>query len=149
MILSLFCDKWEFCKCSPGTVYGDVKNWSEVDLPHDWLIYDTNDLYENSIGWYRRTGDIPDDGRRTALRFDGVYMDCRIYVNGVQAFKWKYGYTSFECDITKYLHTGKTWSLCVLTISSPTPAGIQEQASTERSDLSAMRTRISFRTEFI
>lgn len=25
-----------------------------ADLPHDWLIYDTKNLYEDSIGWYRK-----------------------------------------------------------------------------------------------
>ena len=25
-----------------------------ADLPHDWLIYDTKNPYEDSIGWYRK-----------------------------------------------------------------------------------------------
>ena len=37
------------------------------------------------------------------LRFDGIYMDSRIYVNGVQAGEWKYGYTTFEVDVTNLL----------------------------------------------
>ncbi|MBR1763759.1 MAG: DUF4982 domain-containing protein [Ruminococcus sp.] len=103
----LLCSGWEFCCCEIGTEFKDASGWQAVDLPHDWLIYDTKDLYKTSTGWYRRVITVPEDGRRTALRFDGVYMDCRIYVNGRQAFEWKYGYTSFECDITEYLKGGE------------------------------------------
>ena len=30
----------------------------EVDIPHDWLIYDTDNLYQSSMGWYRKSFDI-------------------------------------------------------------------------------------------
>src|SRR5262249_26360834 len=72
----------------------DDAAWTAVDLPHDWAI----DLPFNedrglnahgakplgraypdtSIGWYRRTFDIPasDAGRRIAIEFDGVFRDC-------------------------------------------------------------------------
>ena len=103
----LFCDKWEFALCPIGTVYEDAKDWQPVDLPHDWLIYDTKDLYKNSTGWYRRTCVHRNDGQRTALRFEGVYMDSRVYVNGVQAFEWKNGYTTFDADITDFLREGE------------------------------------------
>ncbi|MBQ4312030.1 MAG: DUF4982 domain-containing protein [Oscillospiraceae bacterium] len=104
---TLFCDKWEFALTPIGTEYEDAHGWERVDLPHDWLIYDTKDLYKTSTGWYRRTYVHKNDGLRTALRFEGVYMDSRIYVNGVQAFEWKNGYTTFDADITEYLHEGE------------------------------------------
>ena len=103
----LFCDGWQFAKCTLGTEYGSAEGFKAVDLPHDWLIYNTNDLYETSTGWYKRTLTVPEDGRRTSLRFDGVYMDSKVYVNGVQAFEWKYGYTPFEADLTDYLKAGE------------------------------------------
>ncbi|MBR4225090.1 MAG: DUF4982 domain-containing protein, partial [Oscillospiraceae bacterium] len=102
----LFCDGWEFCKCPIDTVYEDVSGWHKVDIPHDWLIYQTEDLYETSTGWYRRTFTAR-TGVRTAVRFDGVYMDSRIYVNGELAGEWKYGYSTFEIDITDFLHEGE------------------------------------------
>ena len=47
-----------------------------VDIPHDWLIYNTNDLYETSTGWYRKAFSYQKkEGIRTFIRFDGVYMD--------------------------------------------------------------------------
>lgn len=98
---------WEFVKTKLGTEYSKGLGFKPVSIPHDWLIYDTNDLYEDSTGWYRKKLDIPDDGLRTALRFEGVYMDSRLYVNGVQAYEHKYGYTTFEADITDFLKAGE------------------------------------------
>ena len=104
--LELLTHGWEFVKTPFGSDYPETADWQPVDIPHDWLIYDTNNLYEDSTGWYRRTITVPDDGRRTSVRFEGVYMDCRVYVNGVQAGEWKYGYTTFELDITNFIHAG-------------------------------------------
>ncbi len=104
---TLFTAGWEFCKNPIGTEYDRAQGWAAVDLPHDWLIYNTKDLYETSTGWYRTTLEVPDDGLRTSLRFEGVYMDCKVYVNGRLAGEWKYGYTTFEFDITDLLHEGE------------------------------------------
>ena len=103
----LFCNGWEFSKNPIDTEYSEDLAWRPVDLPHDWLIYQTENLYETSTGWYRKTLNITKkEGIRTALYFGGVYMDSRLYVNGVQAFEWKYGYSSFEADITDFLRDG-------------------------------------------
>jgi len=103
----LFCDQWEFSKNPYGTEYSDQLSWEEVDIPHDWLIYDVKNLYETSTGWYRRYLDWHlEEGQRVSLRFEGVYMDSRVYVNGCQAGEWKYGYSTFEFDITEYLQEG-------------------------------------------
>ena len=104
---TLFCNNWEFALCPIDTEYGGASGWKPVDIPHDWLIYDTNDLYKTSTGWYRRTYVHHNDGLRTSLRFEGVYMDSRVYVNGVQAFEWKNGYTTFDADITEFLRDGE------------------------------------------
>ncbi|MBR4554573.1 MAG: DUF4982 domain-containing protein [Ruminococcus sp.] len=103
----LFCDGWEFSLQPIGSEYRDDLEWQRVDIPHDWLIEDTKDLYKTSTGWYRRVFTVPEDGRRTSLRFEGVYMDCRVYVNGSLAGEWKYGYTTFEFDITDLLVSGE------------------------------------------
>ncbi len=79
-----------------------------VELPHDWLIYDTENLYKDGVGRYRRTldADFWEEGQRVFINFDGVYMDCVLYVNGAPAGEWKYGYTAFEFDITELLSRG-------------------------------------------
>jgi len=109
----LFVDRWGFSKHRIGTelenVINPTINWESVDLPHDWLIYNTNDLYETTQGWYRKTFHIEKylDINRVFFRFDGVYMDCTIYINGTEAFEWKYGYSTFEFDATNYLMMGE------------------------------------------
>lgn len=104
---TLFNNSWEFAKTDL-----EVENWHHltfepVEIPHDWLIYDSEKLYENSIGWYRtRLFHEASHGARLFLRFDGVYMDSTLYCNGQCAGEWKYGYTSFEHELTPFLHEG-------------------------------------------
>ncbi len=104
---TLFNDGWSFCRsCSPEPNGDSV--YRPVQLPHDWLISDSNKLYETSYGRYLKKfeiGDVADKSIR--LYFEGVYMNCTVYVNGSAAADWKYGYTSFEADITPYLHSGE------------------------------------------
>lgn len=101
----LFNSGWYFCKTAPE---GKPAEFKPVTLPHDWLIYNANDLYESSYGHYRKVYDFGCiSGRSIRLYFEGVYMDCTVYVNGESAFDWKYGYTSFEADITPFLHDGE------------------------------------------
>ena len=107
----LLNDNWEFVKTPYGTDLEGLPAWEKdfkhVDIPHDWLIYDTERLYETGTGWYRRHLEMAEaDGLVRLLRFDGVYMDSRIYINGQFAGEWKYGYSTFEFDITKYLQAG-------------------------------------------
>jgi beta-galactosidase len=96
--LKLFIDGWQFAK-------GEPQNFIPVELPHDWLISDVNNLYESGIGWYKRELDASflTDGQRLFLRFDGVYMDSTLFVNDRQVGEWKYGYTAFEHDITDFI----------------------------------------------
>lgn len=107
----LFNDNWSFAKLDTG--FEDIFNpniqWKNIDVPHDWLIYDVNNLYESSLGLYKKMLflDRKPDSQVYRLYFEGVYMDTRIYVNGSCVCEWKYGYSSFECDITNYLRSGE------------------------------------------
>ena len=96
-----------------------------VNLPHDWLIANSADHYENSEGWYQKTisSDIlPFDASSDddwLLYFEGVYMDCTIFVNGMLAGEWKYGYSSFEVRLTPFLKTGENTILVHVRYQSP------------------------------
>ena len=111
---TLWNDNWYFAKTELGVKWEDRQIWEAkmqpVDLPHDWLIYDTKNLYEDSIGWYRKNfayaPDKTGNDDRVILRFEGVYMDSSIYVNGEHLGDWKYGYSTFDWDITDALHKG-------------------------------------------
>ncbi len=56
-------------------------------------------------GWYRKhfTLTAAEQGRRVAVRFDGVYMNADFWINGQPLGNHPYGYTSFEFDLTPHL----------------------------------------------
>jgi len=98
-------------------------SWRSLDLPHDWAIelpFDRNadeshgfkpvgpGFPKNSIGWYRRTFDLPaeDSGKRIWLTFDGVFRDATVWVNGWLIKRHEGGYYPFREDITDVAHFG-------------------------------------------
>ncbi|MDR2560027.1 MAG: glycoside hydrolase family 2, partial [Oscillospiraceae bacterium] len=105
----LFCDNWLFAKTGINANFKDIAKlkFSPVKIPHDWLIHDVNNLYETSYGWYKKKFTLDfSPGKSYRLYFDGVYMDCTIYVNGSFVMDWKCGYTAFEADITDFVKAG-------------------------------------------
>ena len=79
---TLWNDNWYFAKTELGVNWEDRQIWEAkmqpVDLPHDWLIYDTKNLYEDSIGWYRKNfayaPDKTENDDRVILRFEGALI---------------------------------------------------------------------------
>lgn len=57
--MRLFNDGWEFSKQKIGTGLKEMKErdseFVQVGIPHDWLIGQTENLYEDSTGWYRKS----------------------------------------------------------------------------------------------
>lgn len=104
----LWNDGWQFGKqkYAKEEIDKEPERWNAVDLPHDWLIYNTQDLYEDSIGWYRKKFEYHKDGMPFLIRFEAIYMDATIYVNGKEISSWKYGYSTFDVDLTSYLVEG-------------------------------------------
>lgn len=120
----LINDGWEFAKSSLEVK--DIKNlgFEPIDIPHDWLIYDTLNLYEDSIGWYRRSfsyspKEYENKDSRILLYFEGIYMDSTLYVNGRYIGEWKYGYSSFEHDISDALAEGNNEIVLKVVHQSP------------------------------
>lgn len=120
---TLFNDNWQFTLTPPDSEMKALKNvhWYDVEIPHDWLIYDTSKLYESGCGWYRKTLSIEKEELDSCfiLCFDGVYMDTTLYINGKQAGEWKYGYTAFSFDISEYLKEGDNEILVRVNHKSP------------------------------
>lgn len=132
----LFDSGWQFAKLhieneegadgkpvfySPDEFYPKAGglDYSSVCLPHDYLIFQVRDLYENSVGFYRKRFVMEELSERTALRFEGVYMNSVLWVNGQKAFEWKYGYTAFEADITPFVRKGDNLVELVCVYQSP------------------------------
>lgn len=106
----LMNDGWSFAKLPSGSVFADADNagFNPVDLPHDWLIWQEDNLYENADAWYRRTIELPDEHEPNVfIRFDGVYMDCDVFLNGELIKSHPYGYTAFDVSLTGRIRKGK------------------------------------------
>ena len=63
------------------------------------------------VGWYRKIFTLsprPDAKEETRyfLRFDGIYMNCDIWVNEQLLMTHPYGYTTFEVEITRVVTSG-------------------------------------------
>ena len=107
----------------PASEKFNDNSWRSLDLPHDWAIelpFDrTSDeshgfkpvgpgFYKNSIGWYRRTFELPaaDSGKRIWLTFDGVFRDATVWVNGWLVTRHEGGYYQFREDVTDIVRFG-------------------------------------------
>ena len=101
----LFNDGWSFVKLPLGSdsaaAEAAADAWQDVDLPHDFLIDDADHLYEDADGWYRRTLNVPRPWlyKAVRLRFDGVYQDCDVLLNGEVIGTHHYGYTCFDVPL--------------------------------------------------
>ena len=111
----------------------DDSAWDAIDLPHDWAValpfvpstkpppqgQDDpraghgfkplgRDFPATSIGWYRRSFDLPasEKGKRVALDFDGVFRNCMVLFNGFIVGSEKSGYLPFSIDVTDYCNFG-------------------------------------------
>ena len=119
---TLFNDGWEFSKQPAGHENDDpsMMSFSRVNLPHDWLIGQADDLYEDSVGFYRKRFSLKKEkGKRYELYFEGAYMDTTLFVNGKEAGEWKYGYSSFYFDVTDFLKDGENELVVRLVFKSP------------------------------
>lgn len=129
-----FDSNWRFClggaQGAEATGFND-KSWRKLDLPHDFSIEDrlgTNSPFNQhgvgqvnggftsqGTGWYRKTFTIPvsSKGKRIIVKFDGVYMNSDVFINGQLAGNHPYGYTSFFYDITNEIKFGASNTIAV------------------------------------
>ena len=107
----LFNDGWQFAKLGRGSTLSEAElaQWAPVDLPHDFLIPQEDNLYETADGWYRRVLHVPEEWlkKEIILRFDGVYMDCDVLLNHEVVCTHHYGYTAFDAVLTDKMCEGE------------------------------------------
>jgi beta-galactosidase len=107
-----------------STAKFDDSKWRDLNLPHDWavelpFVHDEEQnshgykplgrrYPETSIGWYRRTFDIPkeDEGRRITVEFDGAFRSALVFLNGYFIGRNDNGYAPFHFDLTDFLNYG-------------------------------------------
>ena len=120
----LFNGGWSFWCGEPDSAVAEAEKhlavFQKVDLPHDWLIADAKNLYRDGCGYYRKSFSMQlKEDKRYSLIFEGVYMDTTIWVNGQQAGEWKYGYSTFEIDLTPFVKAGQNEILVSVNFRSP------------------------------
>jgi beta-galactosidase len=120
-------DQGDFAKSGEfafATEKFDDSKWRSLNLPHDWavelpFVHDDQlqshgykplgrSYPETSVGWYRRTFDIPkeDVGRRISVLFDGAFRDALVFLNGYFIGRNDNGYAPFRFDLTDFLNYG-------------------------------------------
>lgn len=110
---------WNFALTDKEDKPGENEKWREVQLPHDWSVdYPVKEdapccgsggYTRCGIGWYKKSFEIVSFDQikdRVTLLFEGVYMNCTIWINGKHAGGHIYGYTSFEIDATNLIKEG-------------------------------------------
>jgi beta-galactosidase len=98
--------------------------WRTVVVPHDWSIMDKADgsppfdraaaagqdsgYLPGGTGWYRRHVSLTsaEAAGVVRIRFEAVYMDADIWLNGVHVGQHRYGYTAFSLDLTGKVRAG-------------------------------------------
>jgi len=107
----------------PYAVAFDDSAWKDVQLPHDWVVdlpfapeashshgYKTVGWKypATSVGWYRKHFTVPEEalGQPVSLRFDGIFRDSDIWVNGFWLGGERSGYTTATYNIAEYLNYG-------------------------------------------
>ncbi len=109
---------WEFALTDSLEKPGKDAAWRQVQLPHDWSTdYPVEEKNPScgsggyarcGIGWYRKSFQVNRKAEeKYSLFFEGVYMNCCIWVNGEYAGNHVYGYTGFEIDVTPFLKEGE------------------------------------------
>jgi beta-galactosidase len=128
-----FGDGWRFHRGdAPGADRAafDDSSWRKVDLPHDWSLENlpspdgvkrsgpfdkelsagkaSTGWVVGGTGWYRKPFTLPALGDlRVEVRFDGVYMNADLWLNGRLLGHQPYGYSSFAFDLTPYARAGE------------------------------------------
>ncbi|NWK54954.1 glycoside hydrolase family 2 [Verrucomicrobiaceae bacterium N1E253] len=82
--------------------------WKPIQVPGHWTMQGFT-VKDGTHAGYLREFDLPSDwgGKHIRLRFDSVFSDCIVYINGQEAGKHLGTFTAFELDVTELLRPGK------------------------------------------
>jgi len=117
-----FNTQWRFALINDSLASNpsfDDASWRELRLPHDWSIEGEfsekhpamvgGGALPGGIGWYWKIFTLPaeDASKKIYIRFDGVYMNSEVFINGHSLGVRPNGYISFEYDLTPFLNFGE------------------------------------------
>ena len=90
-----------------------------VDLPHDAMLLEKRDggcrngvnsgYFPGGKYAYGKAFELDAAmlGKSVALHFEGVYQNCKVYVNGKLVGSHRYGYTAFDVNISDFVELGE------------------------------------------
>ena len=97
----------------------DSDCWQRINIPHDFSVgqpFEKNaktgtrgGFTKSGVGYYRKHFFMDKEtvDKKVSLLFDGVFMNAKIWINGVEVYERPYGYISFAIDISSYIHYGE------------------------------------------
>jgi beta-galactosidase len=113
--------KWKFQAQAPTDIASlsatSIAAWESIEVPGQWRNQG-HDLPAGQTVAYATTFERPAGwgGRVAKLRFDGVFSECKVYLNGREIGSHLGGFTPFECDLTKVIND--RGNLLVLSVTS-------------------------------
>ncbi len=101
--------QWEF-NPAPAKDFPTNKGegWKTIKVPSHWATQGFT-VEDGTYAGYTREMVVPEDwtGNHIRLRFDSVFSDCIVYLNGLEVGRHLGTFTAFEFDVTEFLLPGK------------------------------------------
>lgn len=109
----------------------DDSSWEKVSIPHTMRVegkHDGGGAVYQGVGWYRRYFKLPEQykNKRITINFEGVQMNCEVYINGEKIKTHFGGYNGFIVDISKHVkfESDNLLAVKVINVDDPeTPPG--------------------------
>ncbi|MDR1469663.1 MAG: DUF4982 domain-containing protein [Spirochaetaceae bacterium] len=121
-----FCQGWKFKKQGAETA-------RLVDLPHDAMIHESRApqaasgsaeaFFPGGVYEYEKSFFVSDDWaeKSVVFKFEGVYKNSTVYLNGEEAGGCAYGYSQFYIHADKLLRYGEENRICVIASNDDQP----------------------------
>jgi len=110
------------------------ESWRKINVPHDWSIEDTvsksnkssfeGGYFITGTAWYRKHFKAPLSwkNKKVACRFDGIFMNVDVWINGTFVGHQTYGYSGFAVDLSKLLFFDKENTISIHVNNDNPPA---------------------------
>ena len=106
---------WWFCKETDQDNWFDKDlTWGKINVPGEPAMQGYPVKHDTWYA-YRANIEIPKDfaGKKIILRFNGVYGEAKVWVNGTYLRSHQGGFTAWECDIAQFVQAGNKSKLVV------------------------------------
>lgn len=124
---------WDF-NAAPGERFftkpnGKKLSWKAIQVPGEWVMQGFT-VAPGTAAAYRHLVEVPASwkDKSVMIKFDGVYSQTTLYLNGKEVARHEGGFTPFEADLTKMIKPGKSNEL-ILSVRNESTADTLASAS--------------------